>query len=465
MLKKRDRKKPLLDIVRYCFDKQSEMILDPATRKTVCTSSRSGKTVGCAVDLLDTAIKFESRNYLYVTKTRLNAKRIIWKYFKSLNRDFIFSANANETELTMTLPSLSTIYVDGADNESIIEKYRGIPWHKVYIDEGQAFPEYLEPFVNEVLSPRLVDWNGTLTIMGTPNAARSGVFFRACHQQTGFKEYKNFSWTLHDNPHISKMAGKSVKQIILEECKRRGVSIENASIQREYFGRWVEDLHSRVYDFDPSRNYYDVLPDGVDWLYILGVDLGWDDADALAVWAYSPSHPLIYLVYDFKAPKLTITALAELIKALEKKFSFVERVADTGGLGKKVVEEIRFRYGITLKAAEKTEKRAFITLMNDDLRRGFIKVKPGSKILDEWSILQWDLEHDPPIEDEQFENHISDAGLYAWREARHYTHKFSEEQKAIDPLSAEGMEEYWKKEEEDIKGGEFKEWWEREVKV
>lgn len=413
----------------------------------------------CAADLVSTASEFENRNYLYVTKTRLNAKRIIWKYLKAINLDYDMGGQANESELTLTMPTRSTIYTDGADNESIIEKYRGIPWHKVFIDEGQAFPEYLEKFINEVLSPRLVDWDGSLTVMGTPNAARAGVFFRACNKEKGFREYENFHWTLHDNPWIEKNAGKPVAQIIAEECQRRGVTQDDASIQREFFGTWVEDCHSRVYDFDLGRNCYTDLPTGIPWQYVLGVDLGWEDADALTVWAYSFESPFIYLVDEFKQSKLTITALAEKIRSLEERFPFVQRVIDTGGLGKKVAEEIRMRYGIVLKPAEKQEKLAYIQLMNDDLRRGFIKVRPGAKLLEEWTLLQWDRNVTPPREDQRCENHLSDAALYAWREAKHYNY----EEKAPEPgiYTEAYLDREAKRDAEEIQAKRSREWWER----
>ena len=61
-------------------------------------------------------------------------------------------------------------------------------------------------------------------------------------------------------------------------------------------------------------------------------------------------------------------------------------------------------------------------MMNDDLATGKLKVI-DREILKEWDILQWD--DSGRREDSRFDNHLSDAALYMWRESRHYT--FQEE--------------------------------------
>ncbi len=93
-------------------------------------------------------------------------------------------------------------------------------------------------------------------------------------------------------------------------------------------------------------------------------------------------------------------------------------VADTGGLGKSIVEEFRQRYHLPIRPAEKSKKGSYIEMMNSDFQRGLIKVSPHSAIVDEWELLQW--QEDRKKEDSRYENHLSDACLYAWRESRHY---------------------------------------------
>ena len=57
--------------------------------------------------------------------------------------------------------------------------------------------------------------------------------------------------------------------------------------------------------------------------------------------------------------------------------------------------------------------------------------------MDEWRLLQWD--EDRPKEDDRFENHLSDAALYAWRESRHYASVPREVEPEV------GSEEYYKR--------------------
>ena len=100
--------------------------------------------------------------------------------------------------------------------------------------------------------------------------------------------------------------------------------------------------------------------------------------------------------------------------------------------------------------------------MNSDLHCGFIKVYEGCELLDEWDLLQWD--EDRKKEDSRFENHLSDACLYAWRESKHYTYK----QKAIAPRK--GSPEYyasleneiWEGVERSIDKEDGEAWWENQ---
>ena len=113
--------------------------------------------------------------------------------------------------------------------------------------------------------------------------------------------------------------------------------------------------------------------------------------------------------------------IAEIIEDLNYRYNFTSMVCDTGGLGKSMVEEMRRRYALPLKAAEKRNKFAYVEYFNDGLRTERIKVLSGSEIFDEWDLLQWNENRNK--EDDRFENHLSDAALYGWRECRHYMYE------------------------------------------
>jgi hypothetical protein len=127
--------------------------------------------------------------------------------------------------------------------------------------------------------------------------------------------------------------------------------------------------------------------------------------------------------------------IADHIKQLSDTYKFTRIVMDTGGLGKSICEEFRVRYNIPVHPASKHDKFSYIELLNSDLRSGFVKVPPGSVLVDEWNLLQW--AENQKTEDKRFENHLSDAFLYAWRESKHYC----SEELPITPQY--GTKEYW----------------------
>jgi hypothetical protein len=103
----------------YCFDKQLAFIKDPARFKTGVCSRRAGKTVGCAADLIDTAMNLPG-DVLYMTLNRRSAKRIIWRQLLTINDEYNLGGSPDKTELTLSLPNKNVIHVSGAKDEGEI---------------------------------------------------------------------------------------------------------------------------------------------------------------------------------------------------------------------------------------------------------------------------------------------------------------------------------------------------------
>jgi hypothetical protein len=155
--------------------------------------------------------------------------------------------------------------------------------------------------------------------------------------------------------------------------------------------------------------------------YIIGVDIGWVDADAIAVLAYSFGDQRVYLVEEHVKSKQTISELVSQIKFFQDKYSPVKMVMDAGALGKKIQEEILQRHQLVLHAAEKTRKLEFIELLNDDLRTGRFKARPGSRFEEDSYLVQWDRTNpEKPTVSDTYHSDVTDAVLYAWRECKHF---------------------------------------------
>lgn len=423
----------------YCFDKQLAFITDPSRRKTAVCSRRAGKTLACAADLLHTAISLPG-DVAYITLSRRNAKRIIWRELLKLNKEFGLNAKEDATELTLTLPNGNVIYISGAKDEAEIERFRGLSLRKVYIDEVQSFRPYIQELIEDVLEPALTDYYGTIVLIGTPGPVPAGFFYDVSHNPN----WSHHHWTMQDNPHHERKSGVPALRQIQEIATSRGLTLNSPSIQREYFGQWKQDTESLVYKFDNMRNIYFERPTNL--RYVLGIDIGWKDSDAIAVLGYADDQQRVYLVEEYIRSKNDITSLVEQIKHFQDKYNPVKMVMDAGALGKKIQEEIRIRHQLPVEAAEKTRKSEFIALLNDDLRTGKFKAMPNSRFEQDSQLLEWDYSAPTrPVIDDRYHTDIGDAVLYAWRECKHF---YEQATVAAKPTPNEYMAELEAKEAE-----------------
>jgi hypothetical protein len=404
------------DVSNYLFPEQLAFIKDPSSNKLAVCSRRSGKTIACAADLVETALATPNVVCLYITLSRNNAKKIIWREIKKINRDYKLAGDENLSELSITFPNHSIIYLSGAKDTNEIEKFRGLALKKVYIDEAQSFREYIKELIDDVLAPALMDYAGTLVLIGTPGPIPTGYFHDSALPTSNWSKH---SWTFWNNPFILAKSKMTHKQMLDRELKRRGVSEEDPSIQREWYGKWVQDSDSLLYHYDPNRNHYASLP-GIlprKYSYIMGIDLGFDDADAIAILAYEDNSPNTYLVEEKVVAQQGLSELVEQIQFLRSKYDISKIVIDQGGLGKKLAEEMRRRHSIPVEPADKARKMEHIAFLNDHLRTGRFKAKSDSKFAQDSYLVEIDKEKstsDKIKVSDKYHSDILDAALYAF---------------------------------------------------
>lgn len=401
----------------FLFPEQLAFIEDDAGTKIAVCSRRSGKTIACAADLINTAINSPGVVCLYITLSRNNAKKIIWREIKKINREYALGGIENLSELSMTFPNTSIIYLSGAKDTNEIEKFRGLALKKVYIDEAQSFRSYIKDLIDDVLAPALMDYAGTLVLIGTPPPIPTGYFCEAFQNANGWSKHH---WTFWNNPFIIKKSKLSHEEMLNRELKRRGVTTADPSIQREWFGRFTLDSDSLLIRYNKDRNHFDTLVDikPKKYNYIMGIDLGFDDADAIAVMAWEDDSPTTYLVEELVVPQQGITELVKQIEDLRKKYDISKMVIDQGGLGKKIAEELRRRHSIPVEAAEKTRKMENVAFMNDALRTGLLKAKKDSKFAQDSYLVEIDKDKSTPDKikvSDKYHSDIIDAVLYAFK--------------------------------------------------
>lgn len=401
------------------FPKQNSFIVDKSRFITAQCSRRAGKSNGLAVKLLHTLETHPGSFCPYIALTRESARNIMWPVLLEQNEKFNLGCAFTESNLTVTHPNGARIQLFGADMKNFIRRLKGIKTPGAAIDEAQDFGGHLQSLVDDVLTPTLTDYHDSwLAITGTPGPVPNGYFYEITQQRRyGFSFHE---WTLLENPYLPD-AHNFIKELKI----KRAWDDNHPTLLREWKNQWVLDVQSLLIKYDKQTNSYGSL-EPIPYNYILGVDIGHKDADALAVLAWSTQTPNIYLVEEIITPGQDITALAAQIKRIQDKYDVTKIVMDEGALGKKIAEEIRRRFSLPIHPADKMRKMENVALLNDYLRLGKFKARHDSRFAQDSYRVQIDWERSTPtkiVVKESFHSDIIDAVLYAFKESPAYTYQ------------------------------------------
>ena len=402
------------------FPAQNRFVEDTSKFVAAQCSRRAGKSNGLALRFFRTLETHPKAQCVYLALTRDSAKEIMWGVLQELNAQFNLGCTFTESKLEMKHPNGSKLNLYGADMKNFIKRLKGRKFPGVAIDEAQDFGSHLETLIYDTLSPALADYSDSwLALTGTPGPVPTGFFFDVTHNNKhGYSVHK---WTLLDNIYMPNPAG-----FIKELCEKREWTDDNPTYRREYKNEWVLDAKSLWIQYSKSVNNYDALPAGHNWQYIMGVDLGFRDADAIAIIAWAETSPITYLVEELVAPKQGITELMDQMQVMEKKYNNPKIVMDEGGLGKKIAEELRRRHGLSINPADKIRKQENVELLNDAMRLGKFMAKSNTRFVADSYLVQIDWDKSTPnriVVKKEPHSDIIDAVLYAFKESYAFSHR------------------------------------------
>jgi len=446
------------------FPQQDSFVEDRNQFVAALCTRRAGKTNGLARRFKRTMDRYPGSLSRYITLTRDSARDIMWPVLQEMDENFKWGARFIESNLTMRLPNGSKLRLYGADMKNFVRRLRGTKSPGNAIDEAQEFePAHLENLIDDIITPTMVDYEESwLALGGTPGPIPRGIYYRVTQENAG--EYSVHKWSLYQNPYLPDPHG-----FVAKLKARKRWDDRNPSLLREYMGQWVLDLESLLIKYDPEKNHYEQLPPAR-WHYILGIDLGLRDSDALAVLGWSESSPDVYLVEEIATPNQDISSLVSQIDRLSKLYDISKMVIDTGGLGAKIAEEMRRRHHIPVQAADKARKMENVAFLNDWLRLGRFKAKKDSRFAQDSYQVQIDHEKTTPdrlVVKKGFHSDIIDAVLYAFKESpaftyqepvpvpKHGTREWAE-QEVTDMERA--AEEHFRQQEEAAQGPDWGTW-------
>lgn len=424
----RNKREPF-DWKSIAFDKQITFIEDPHRLKASFTTRRGAKSYGDGIYMFKEAEENPNCNILYLGLTRLSAKGIIWKdVLTHINERCNLDYTPNLTELTMTSPNRSVIYVAGVDvNEEERKKLFGRKYKLIVIDEAALYSIDLRDLVYVVLRPSVVDMRGTVVLSGMASDITYGLFYDITNRKE--QGWSLHEWSAHDNPYVANQWQEELDFI----ATNQPILMQTARFKQAYLNQWVVDEEKRVYKYDASRNLYKDLPcpQSKGWTFNLGVDTGWEDDNAFVLSGYHENDPNLYIISCFKKPKMffdhdepTLSVKKTIQKYLNDPFFPVQNVI-IDGANKQGVETMNMRGDIPFVYADKLGKAEHIEQCNGDLLTGKIKIHESCvELVDEMTRLVWQTDGDrisfPRKEHPTLPNHLCDAFLYGWYNGWHF---------------------------------------------
>jgi len=452
-----------IDFSLNLFDIQREIIEDPSRYKALCAGRRFGKTELAAYYLIQTCVNNNDQKAAFIGLTANSAKDIIWDTILDILDRYKIGAKINITKQMFTFPSGSKLMITGADNKKETRKHLGKHYSLTVIDEIEEFGAHLEYLISKVLKPTLIDYAGTILLIGTPGLVSAGLWYEIAQLKRGsWKVWNNLN--LSNNPKMPRWSGKeNWKELALQELEdikqSEGFTDESPTYIREYLGRWVETSEVSVYSqYNYANNSYTDLPPA-NYNYLIGIDYGIVDPSAIVVGAYSDREPVLYIVDIYKQSNQTPEQMANRVAEYYEKYRPIRVVADGNGIGKAFLSQLESMYQFPVELAKKHDKLAFIELLNDEFRQKRIKIHSGCTDLHRELIeYQW-LDPKAKILPQAPEDHLCDALLYMYRESIHYTVK---QFKPVPEKTSPDYDDYlWEQELERMEIESQQAWWER----
>lgn len=285
----------------------------------------------------------------------------------------------------------ATLEIGSAHTRDAIDSIRGDGVHIAIIEEPGAMDDDLLVYLmDEVLGPQLMDHMGHWVMTGTPSPVPIGRWTEVTDEEAAAKQANAdarwnliMGWTYHDNPEL-----KDPERTVDAELARMGKTRDSDTYQREYLAKKVSNDSERPLHWTP-KNDYDQLPRGEPVLKVAGVDIGWDDEDAIGtLYVYRYPRASIYLVEEDIENRQTDPQLAMKLRTNRTTHSPEITVADSANA--KSIANLQAE-GIQIIGAKKGRGSVAMGLKQLDnlLREGRFFAKKGSRFAKDAAAIQW----------------------------------------------------------------------------
>lgn len=426
---------------RECFKEQLDYIHDSALFKAALCTRRAGKTSAVAAEMAVDSQRYPGRVQAYCGLTKDSAQACIWHPDRDTGLEPLLDKYGIEYSF-LKVPKVvefangSTIKFLGIDaTPQEMKKSLGGKVHRVVFDECQDYKQDVSKLIYEVFEPAATDYvnrgGGFIEMCGTPGEQMGEHLWWLItkHDESGnpatdrLDGWKVHEWSMASNPWM-----RDQFHARREEKRRRNPEFEqDPGYRRQWLGKWVLELDTVVYRYDEKRNaltdqnlceqLLNPMPGQRRWTYVLGADLGYVDASAFVVCAYSPTDHTFYVVESEKVTHTPISKLGKMMQDYVARFGVEQIVIDAGGgAGKLTAMSFAEDFGLPIVPAEKLGKENTVGRMNSDFLGGRVKVivEKNAELIREWQTLRLDerlRRKGEWKEAEKHQNHGADACL------------------------------------------------------
>jgi hypothetical protein len=429
------------------FDVQSNILNDRYKHRfrALNATRRAAKSYTNAIDDFEIAEKYPGSRIVTAGLTLGSIMAIIWDVYHELDDAHKMGLKFNKSSImgpTISFPNKSKIVLAGIDaSERQIRRTLGQKLRKFSADEAGSMNVDLRKVCYQMVMPALADLRpfSWLTLLGTCENIPRTFFEKVTSGDENYVKWSVHRWTAYENPFMQKQWTEEMNSLI----RNNPAVVEASWFKTHYLNVWCSDDELLIVPVD-DKVFVSELPNDLN--YVLGVDLGYNDACAFSVLAYNYAMSKRYVVKAYKESGLDITDTANEIRKISQQFPLTKIVVD--GSNKQGIEEMKKRHALPLTIAEKTGKATYLRLLKDDIKTGCLKLLEGetNELYTEWESLQW-KDDTKEKEDDRCQNHLSDATLYAWRECRNY---FPDEQEPANQNSQDYMDFMAQKEADEL---------------
>lgn len=357
-----------------------EIATSPASLNAVLCSRQWGKTTTARL-ISRMGMSAPGHRTIYATLIRRNCKKLFWRPLLDQlhkdgwgvhERDERGRKASNDTEMILEAPNGSWLQAVSCHTMADLETIRGDQADDFLVDEGQEpNDDVLEALIFKIALAMILKRNGRIFVFATVPEFEPTVMTKILDDPRwrtfghspakGTKERSIF-----DNPSMD-------AQAVLAKCAEAGLVPGHPVFEREIMGRRVKDPSKLAYEYLEGRNDYDpttVNWHGDDWGHAGGLDLGFQDNDAITIgsWRESDGERRLWGRWQWQHNHLDVDDLADVMALVMRLFPDVRWCGDHGGHGAiKVLATIgnRMRIGFLAKPADVMVSVGFV---NDDYR-------------------------------------------------------------------------------------------------